>query len=354
MLPKTSIITKIIISILILTAAHYPSIGYAHADMNHFTSCDSILSFDYRDELNVYEQDSLIVLTDGDLNSTVNELGENSQRLLIEYHLLSRSFIESPTTPLLISQLDHLNVVWENSHSIRINGQSATFHPYIRFEDGVEIEGFLMTINIGPIEDDFVYINLLAEAVTEAYDTFSPHVFGIAESLTYTPLTQHVQTSYFQNICQFSFTFPTGMIVDERFGQIHLYNAQEARLAGAGGTIDHANHLEIEIISPFEIRDYFLPTGFDPSGKNSEAILMAYATAESINLSSEPTQLTIGEYEALSVNFENETTEGLIYLVRFDENHHTIFSARTGLGGFSEVEAVAYQVAVTLQYNPLQ
>ncbi len=359
------------ILLFILNFTRPTPFSYAQAPESiTFTSCDGRLSFDYPAAWFVQESQVIVpnfAVVDG-LDESLPSvrwyypaedfLGENwttlgyfdfSAALQIPWGL-------GDDRPTPFEQLSNIVTfaggnprTYGTPTEMTVHNWLAARQDYVGINDGLAIVGFQMIIAISDEYDLVIHAEADANEIMALEDALQLFL----DTLVYSdngPNTPPVGWFlYFKDTCAFRFFYPQNWILSEAASnKILLFNSQDAADKRIRRRPFDADELEITIVPPAEIADYFYGT-LDPAQATSEEILSAYVQIEELPAEF-PVQVTIGEWEVLRADMPS----GFILLFEFGERQYAIFAARSGSGGFSDFEAAVMQVVESLRYEPLE
>ncbi|MCQ3931761.1 MAG: hypothetical protein DPW16_15005 [Chloroflexi bacterium] len=334
-----------------------------------FTSCDGRLSFDYPAAWLVQESQAIFP-------NLASEDGSNESLPSVRWYYPAEDFLgENWTTPGYFDFSVALQIPWglgddrptpleQLSGDITVIGADRTYgapiemtvqdwlaarRDYVGTNDGLAIVGFQMIIAISDKYD----LRIHAEADANEMMALEDNLQLFLDSLVYTDNGPNTPPMgwflYFKDTCAFRFFYPQNWIISEAASnKILLSNSQDAADKKMRRRPFDADELEITIVPPAEIANYFYGT-LDPTQATSEEILSAYVQIEELPAEF-PTQVTIGEWEVLRA----EMPSGFILLFDFGDGQYAIFAARSGSGGLSEFETAIMQVVESLRYEPPQ
>lgn len=345
--------------------------SYAQApESKTFTSCDGRLSFDYPAEWFVQATQTIVpdfASVDGSSESLPavrwyypeeDFLGENWTTP--GYFDFSASmqfpFSMDDDRPTPFEQLS--NIVTFGGGNPRTYGTPiemtiqdwlAARQDYVGTNDSLAIVGFQMIIAIS----DEYHLIIHAEADANQMTALEDVLQLFLDTLVYNDDDPNTPSEgwflYFTDTCAFRFFYPQNWVLSEAASnKILLFNSQDAADKRIRRRPLDSDELEITIVPPAEIADYFYGT-LELTQAAPEEILSAYVQLEELPAEF-PVQVTIGEWEVLRA----EMPSGFILLFEFGEGQYAIFAARSGSGGFSEFETAIMQVAESLRYEPSQ
>lgn len=336
-----------------------------------FTSCDGRLSFDYPAEWFVQETQTIVP----DFSSVD---GSSESLPAVRWYYPEEDFLgENWTTPGYFDFSASLQIPWglgddrptpfeQLSGIVTVVGGRnprtygapiemtvqdwvAARQDYIGTNEGLAIVGFQMIIAISDKYD----LRINAEADANEMTTLEDALQLFLDTLVYNDNDSNTPPEgwflYFKDTCAFRFFYPQNWILSEAASnKILLFNSQDAADKRIRRRPLDSDELEITIVPPAEIADYFYGT-LDPAQATAEEILSAYVQIEELPAEF-PAQVTIGEWEVLRA----EMPSGFILLFEFGEGQYAIFAAHDGSGGFSEFEVAVMQVVESLRYDPSQ
>lgn len=220
---------------------------------------------------------------------------------------------------------------------------------YVGTNDGLSIVGFQMIIAISNEYDLHIHAEADANEIMALEDALQLFLDSLmyAESGPNTP--PKGWALYLQDTCVFHFFYPQDWILSgAASNKILLFNSQDAADQRMRRRPLDSGELEITIVPPAEIADYFYGN-LDVTQATPEEILSAYVQLEKLPAEF-PVQVTIGAWEGLRA----EVPSGFILLYEFGEGQYAIFATHSGSGGFSEFETTVMQIMESLHYEPSQ
>ncbi|KAB2857873.1 MAG: hypothetical protein F9K46_12450, partial [Anaerolineae bacterium] len=292
--------------------------SYAQAlESKTFTSCDGRLSFNYPTAWFVQETQSIVP------KSAFLD-GSNEGLPAVRWYYPEEDFLgENWTTPgyfdfsaslrFPFSMDDDRPTPYEQlSNMVTFGGGNprtygvptemtaqdwlAARRDYVGTNDGLAIVGFQMIIAISDEYDLIIHAEADANQMTALENALQLFL----DSLVYNDNDPNTPSEgwflYFTDTCAFRFFYPQNWVLSEAASnKILMFNSQDAADKRIRRHPLGNDELEITIVPPAEIADYFYGT-LDPTQATPEEILSDYVQIEQLPAEF-PAQVTIGEWE---------------------------------------------------------
>ncbi|GIK66023.1 MAG: hypothetical protein BroJett018_38170 [Chloroflexota bacterium] len=343
--------------------------GAQDISINSFTSCSGKLSFDYPENWvveesrynymtgGISEYATKILLANGTKaleGLEVDTLAENAQTISINITPPIPSPIEIKVDPFdKLANATYFGPYEREFGPVRrieVNDWPAARRDYVTLFEGLEISGIWIEILL---PDDY-NLTIIAETYSSLFLELDANVDLLISSLSYYALKVGLSVVdwdvYFEPKCTFHLAYPADWIVSEAYSnQLIFFNSQAAQDTRRRRRDYKDDQLEIEIIQPQDLPEFFEDIGFDATDAKPDDILMAYAEAERLSVET-PIPFTVGEHNVLRADFRG----GFILLYDFGEGQYAILAARSSEDGFAAFEETILQIAGSVQYNPIQ
>lgn len=234
--------------------------------------------------------------------------------------------------------------------AIEINGWVAARRDSVITYQNTEIATIYVQIALPGQQE----LDLIAQSYSDDYFELDANVELLLANISYQALERDLEAdewdTYYEPKCTFRLAYPTAWIVSEAYSnQLIFFNSQDAQDTRRRRRDYKDDQLEIEIIQPQDLPEFFEDIGFDTTDAKPDDILMAYAEAERLSVET-PIPFTVGDHEVLRADFRG----GFILLYDFGEGQYSILAARSSEDGFAAFEETILQIAGSVQYNPIQ
>ncbi|MBZ0319526.1 MAG: hypothetical protein K8L91_24160 [Anaerolineae bacterium] len=358
---------KIIIALSFICLNILTFVSYTEAqEVPKFNSCAGKLSFEYPLGWSVlesqfsYEQNHrtnndgrLILLANNEVSLEALEadlLAPEAQTISITLIMLPPEFQQDPFERLSNITSDPFPRVYSGVRVFELNGWPAARRDYTLVYEDLNIAGFIIDVAL----PNNYNLHLIAETHSNLIFDLDANVGLILSSLTFkaldTDLPLQNWTVYYEPKCTFRLAYPNDWIISQAYSnQLIFFNSQDAQDTRRRRRDYEDDQLEVKIIQPKDLPEFFGDIGFDSTDTTPEAILMAYAEAERLSVETS-VPFTVGEHNVLRADF----TGGFILLYDFGEGQYAILAARSSEDGFAAFEETILQIAGSVQYNPIQ
>lgn len=351
------------LSILINTSLFLTPLSINAQDTKRFTSCDGKLSFDYPSTWLVEESKqnfevnnipkfgTLVRLANSEIALmalAADSLPQDSQ--IMEIFIYPPLLIEIDPFEFLSNVSSSFQEEFGPIKNIEVNGWPAARRDSVITYQGLTISN----IDIRIVLPNDQLVSLYAQSYSDDYFELDANVELLLANVSYQALESDLEAdewdTYYEPKCTFRLAHPTDWIVSEAYSnQLIFFNSQAAQDTRRRRRDYKDDQLEVKIIQPQDLPEFFEDIGFDSTDTTPEAILMAYAEAERLSVETS-VPFTVGEHNVLRADF----TGGFILLYDFGEGQYAILAARSSEDGFAAFEETILQIAGSVQYNPIQ